>query len=100
MARHKATTDWKHRAWVATLEQRPYPKLDQARLEVEFVFKRRGRRDYDNLVASLKPVIDGIVVAGALWDDSIDILHTITLRAKVDPNGSPGMWLSVIPDPV
>jgi Holliday junction resolvase RusA-like endonuclease len=45
-----------------------YP-LKAAIVEATFFVKVRRRRDPDNLIASLKPLLDGLVDAGVLVDD-------------------------------
>ena len=43
--------------------------LRAATLEATFFVKTHRRRDPDNLLASLKPLVDGLVDAGVLVDD-------------------------------
>lgn len=43
--------------------------IREAILEATFFVKTRRRRDPDNLIGSLKPLIDGLVDAGVLVDD-------------------------------
>jgi Holliday junction resolvase RusA-like endonuclease len=54
-------------------------------LDVTFQFPTKHRRDLDNV--DLKPLIDGIVDANVLEDDSSDILVAVTKRSspKVSP---------------
>lgn len=47
-------------------------------MHLEFVVPSRGRRDWDNLVASTKPLTDGIVLAGILEDDDLKYFRRIT----------------------
>lgn len=54
-------------AFVATNGTRH--KWECATCQCAFAFKRRGRRDPDNLMAAMKAVWDGLVVAGLLKDD-------------------------------
>jgi Holliday junction resolvase RusA-like endonuclease len=96
--RYRATQEWKQAAYYAALEQRPYPQLASAWLECLFVYHTHRRRDFDNLVASLKGAIDGLVLAKALTDDTIDVLRSISIRTKIDPLTSEGVELSVVPD--
>lgn len=63
--------------------------LSRASLAVEWRCKTRRRRDYDNLVAGLKPLIDGLVSAGIIEDDDSEHLVslgplTVTPRAAAD----------------
>jgi Holliday junction resolvase RusA-like endonuclease len=62
------------------LEQgRPSTPYDQAHITITWVAKDKRRRDIDNLFASMKPYIDGLVDARLIVDDSA--MHvTYTLR--------------------
>jgi|TARA_R100000306_G_scaffold32966_1_gene34414 crossover junction endodeoxyribonuclease RusA len=58
-------------AWALALEAGvPRTPLSKAHITITFVAKDRIRRDLDNLVASMKAYIDGIVDAGVIEDDS------------------------------
>lgn len=48
--------------------------LKQADLEVRFILPDARRRDLDNLISTLKPLLDGIVDAGLIADDSIECI--------------------------
>jgi Holliday junction resolvase RusA-like endonuclease len=48
---------------------RPFQK---AHITITWVAKDKRRRDTDNLLASMKAYIDGLVIAGLLVDDSAD----------------------------
>lgn len=53
--------------------------LKLATLRVTFTLPTRAVRDWDNLASSLKPLLDGIVDAGIITDDSIYVLpHVYT----------------------
>ena len=62
------------------LEQgRPATPYAKAHITVTWVAKDKRRRDVDNLFASMKPYIDGLVDSGLLTDD--DAMHvSYTLR--------------------
>jgi len=53
-----------------------YP-LSLASLGVTWRFRVRRYRDLDNLVAGLKPMIDGLVDAGVLEDDHSGVLVSL-----------------------
>jgi hypothetical protein len=101
VAREKAA--WKDKAWLAAIasferdfaawpvhtvmidvgtKKRPRqePRLvasvpmQYARVEVAIVVPTLGRHDWDNGVASLKPLFDGMVTAGVVVDDSVERL--------------------------
>lgn len=48
----------------------PWESLERATVAATFVVSTRARRDWDNLTATLKPLLDGCVDAGILLDDS------------------------------
>lgn len=51
---------------------------------VTFVLPDKRRRDMDNLLASLKPMWDGLVDAGLLGDDSHDKLRLSAPQVRVE----------------
>lgn len=65
-----AGRDYRKAVGVAVLEQQPAPLLGGARLEVSILAEPpdRRRRDLDNV---LKAILDGIVSAGVIDDDSL-----------------------------
>lgn len=48
----------------------PPPRWNVARITVTFYFARTNRRDRDNLIAWLKPYIDGLEDFGIIDDDT------------------------------
>ncbi len=57
--------------------------LDSVTVSVAFGLPDRRVRDLDNLIASCKPLMDGIVAAGAIVDDSIDVITRMEFGASV-----------------
>lgn len=72
-AAHFATVDALNRSSDPLARKAPiYPA------EVEYVFLLvRAAGDLDNLVAAAKPILDGIVDAKALADDSVDAVRSL-----------------------
>jgi Holliday junction resolvase RusA-like endonuclease len=56
----------------------------RASVSVAFGLPDKRRRDLDNLIASCKPLIDGIVDAGVIVDDSIDVITVMEFGAVVN----------------
>ena len=56
------------------------PSLERARLVVEIAFPDRRRRDPHNYMATVKPIVDGLVDAGVLPDDDAKHLLGPDLR--------------------
>lgn len=63
----------------AKIHDTPWPAVD---ITAIFKFAKSGRRDVDNLAASLKPIIDGIVAAGAVADDSYLYVDYVGARVQ------------------
>ena len=63
-------------AIAASLAERPNTRIPFAHAHVRITWrcKVRRKRDYDNLVSGLKPLLDGLVSGGILEDDSTDCL--------------------------
>ncbi|AYD89689.1 hypothetical protein D5R93_05835 [Actinomyces lilanjuaniae] len=60
------------------------PRLRRARLAVEIAFPDRRRRDPHNFMATVKPIVDGLVDAGVLPDDDAAHLLGPDLRRATD----------------
>jgi len=55
------------------------PALDRALVELHFAPRDQRRYDSDNIMASLKPAVDGLVDAGVLTDDDHHRVRTMTV---------------------
>lgn len=49
--------------------------LQLAALSITFIVPTRIRHDVDNLFSTLKPLLDGVVDAGVLCDDSFEVIR-------------------------
>lgn len=67
------------------LLQRVYAVEGPARIVFRWVFPTAGRHDLDNLIATAKPLIDALVLAGALEDDDSRHLVSVTAEAVHEP---------------
>lgn len=77
------------------LHKRPPEPLKKARIKIVRHFYRT--LDYDGLVGSLKPVVDGLVAAGILIDDSWNVLGVWDVSQEFRPKSSgPLLTVSVI----
>ena len=71
MQLYKAKRNAKDEAMALVLRQgRPAVPYQQAHITITWVAKDKRRRDPDNLFASMKPYIDGLVNVGLIVDDS------------------------------
>lgn len=61
----------------------------KARLDLTFIFPEQRRRDRDNLIASFKPGLDGIVASALLLDDDAEHLEIGKVDILVDPELAP-----------
>lgn len=61
----------------------------KARLDLTFIFPEQRRRDRDNLIASFKPGLDGIVASALLLDDDAEHLEIGKVEILVDPERAP-----------
>lgn len=93
--RMKEVKQWRDAAHVLARAAK-IPWCRRIRVELHYVPGTNARRDPDNLVASLKPCIDGLVDAGVVTDDTehfvervFPIIHSAT--------GKPGrFYLKVV----
>lgn len=72
----------------------PWPAVDIA---LTFRFAKATRRDIPNLVAAAKPIIDGIVAAGIVKDDSYVYLDEVRCRVQRHLEPQPGVVVLVTP---
>lgn len=80
-ARHVISTRWKEATWAAIRSGKLTPMMERATVTIT----RRGIRpvDQDNLVTGVKPILDGIVMAGLLPDDNLRHVQLVVLDEKV-----------------
>lgn len=83
--------------WVAKAAR--LGRHDHVTVELHYQPQRRGRRDADNLVATLKPVADALVDAGLVVDD--DPAHMTKLMPVIDtPTAGQRrgrLWINITP---
>lgn len=82
----KDSAEWKTRAWAeATLTRAgDWEPIAACTMHVEFVVPDRRRRDLDNLIASTKPLTDGIVLSGLLVDDSTEVIREVSYSVRYE----------------
>lgn len=75
----------KQEAYVLCLATGEVPPEPYSRVEIAitFVGKDKRKRDLDNLFASMKPYLDGIVQAKVIPDDSTEYVADYHLRYRV-----------------
>jgi len=67
------------------------PQFKKAEVKITFVIRdKRGYKDADNAIASLKPAIDACVMAGVIPDDSDEYLqYRLPIMYQVDRDRAP-----------
>lgn len=88
MARAQLTAEWVGEV-VTLVKAERIPRLQRIHVRLEAHPPIRRRRDRDNLAATLKPCIDGLVRAGVVPDDTPDRvvaeLPTVHPPAELEP---------------
>lgn len=79
MARAGMVKKWRQATYWA-VKKAQVPALERVRVEMHYVPSTKRRRDPDNLVASMKPICDGIVDAGVVTDDTEDYVDRVWPR--------------------
>lgn len=88
---------WRQVTW-AVCRAAGVPPLGRASVELHVTPPDRRRRDQDNLVATLKPVLDGLVDAGVVPDDTPEHVEYGVPRLR-EPDGTRRWsWLLLIRD--
>lgn len=88
--RHRAKNSelWRQEVWLALYQSKAVPPAPYPRAQVSIDRRSRGQLDPDNLVGSVKPVIDALRYAKVLLDDSpahLELKVTQTQHSKLPP---------------
>lgn len=98
--RFRLNTAWKLAAWLHAMDIANRCKLRKplgpSRVHVEFVVAQRRRRDADNAMACVKPILDGLVAAGWFPDDSTEHVQP-SVSFTVDPKNASWVVVTVTP---
>jgi Holliday junction resolvase RusA-like endonuclease len=76
--------EWANATKLACIWNKIEP-VEKCQLSFVFVVPDRKRRDVDNYAATVKMVIDGLVAAEVLLDDSFDYVQKIEMAIQVKP---------------
>ena len=87
----KQKKEWADIIRLYTLKNKPFKPIKQCKLTLFYYFKDRVRRDPDNY--SGKFILDGLVRAGVIFDDSFFNINLI-LKASVD-KGNPRLEIKI-----
>ena len=72
------------------------PRLESARVRLVWLVSDRRKRDRENIVATLKPAIDGLVDAGVIEDDAWWIVKESSCAIELVDRGCEGVFLQVM----
>lgn len=75
------------------------PRLGTAKVRLVWLVSDRRRRDRENITATLKPAIDGLVDAGVVEDDCWWIVTESSCAIALVGKGEEGVYLQVLGDP-
>lgn len=82
------------RATTARLaEQLQIPPLEAVEITLIYTPKTARKRDTDNLFATLKPAVDGLVDAGVLADDNTEIVKRLSVLIAPVSKTAPKMTI-------
>lgn len=74
------------------------PRLETARVRLVWLVSDRRRRDRENITATLKPAIDGLVDAGVVEDDTWWVVTESSCSIALVEKGGEGVYLQVLGD--
>ena len=94
MARARAVKRYRNLAGTVGYCSRPPAPLEGPTITARWRFGTAHRRDPDNLLASLKAGIDGLVDAGVLANDHA-VAYAPCEQRKVKPGEQPGVLLEI-----
>ena len=95
MAHARLTKAWRD-ATIVLARKHKIPRLERFTVVLHYAPRNPGRRDPDNLIAALKPCIDGMIAAG-IADDDDHTRHHLTAPVIHPPTGEPGrLWLIIV----
>lgn len=75
---NKIKTFWNVVVYNTVMIQKIKP-VQRANFHFEFNFKNNIRRDSDNMVATVKFILDGLVQAGVLIDDNFEMVEKLLI---------------------
>lgn len=87
----KIKKEWEQIIKLYTLKNKPFKPIKQCKLTLFYYFKDKIRRDPDNY--SGKFILDGLVKAGIIFDDSFFNINLV-LKASTD-KGNPRLEITI-----
>jgi crossover junction endodeoxyribonuclease RusA len=89
-----------HYLAVDAMNEQRWRRLEKAIIYLTFCYTLRRKRDYDNCLSSVKPLLDGLVSAGLLHDDDTAHLRIggIEIAEKQKAEGVAVTLLECVPN--
>lgn len=94
MATHAHAQSWKRIIWLATRNKLPPEPLKRCKLKLTRLNFRT--LDYDGLVTSFKPIVDGLVEARILHNDTWNITGAWDVTQEYTPKAQARIRVEVI----
>ncbi|MBA7683817.1 hypothetical protein ES703_92202 [subsurface metagenome] len=69
-------------------KQAAIPQFNTATIQFTFVVPNHRRRDPDNYLAMMKPVVDGLVLADVLPDDNFSVVSYAPVLFQIERKGN------------
>lgn len=92
--KHKWKKAWEDEVYFSMMEHRSYfKKIPIPYLKLKIIYYNVQVMDEDNLRGSVKPILDGIVNAGVIYDDSPKYLSHTVEQVKVHKRKEQGVEL-------
>jgi Holliday junction resolvase RusA-like endonuclease len=93
-AKAKLTKAWREAAGLHAKYAEDYRQYDRAHITIAYRFPNNRRRETSNLQPTSKAIVDGLVDAGVIPDDSDEFVVGPDNRRHV-PNGSPLVTITI-----
>lgn len=96
MKRHKYHKQWYDLVYLSSIRQKPKEPWKKIKLSIHVYRHSMHHRDYDGLVGSFKPVVDGLIKTGLIIDDSYKVTGPWEVLQFHDPKDKTGRMIITI----
>lgn len=98
--RSRSREDWKGRVYYASLER--YKRsiivpMKTASVRFTWAYRIQRKRDIDNIIAGVKPLLDGLVVVGFIPDDDASVVRSLAVDVVVGKQQREGVLIELSP---
>lgn len=91
--RHKNAVYWKKLVRAITLTKAPHTPLES--VQIDIIRYNYRSLDYDGLVASMKPIVDGLVESKILRNDTYKITGKWNVGQEYIKKGQEHVWIRI-----